>query len=198
MQTDPRLRSFMILLVVLAFGTAMSCGGGGDNNNNPGGSLTASFTPDTGNPGTQSLVLRSGTVSGDTFQVKVSATDIPDLFGVTFRVTYDSTKVRYVSATTSGTPIADGMVLHDSYEETILPSTGHVDITSYRLQNDTGTRPGAMITGTQDLAVITFQARAAAAGSRIEVTDPRLACGSAFPCDPGLTLTWSGGSMTAN
>lgn len=77
-------------------------------------------------------------------------------------------------------------------------------ITMYRIQNGTGTLPPTVITSTDDLVTVFFRARKATSGTPIEIPPESVACdligalpGQPSDCTPELSVTWSGGIVTA-
>ena len=87
------------MAVLLAAATTLSCGGGDAasvTTPGPSGSFFASFTPDEPAPGDNSVNLSQAPGGGgNQVTVNVGVTGVNDVFGASFRMTYDPTLVGF-------------------------------------------------------------------------------------------------------
>jgi hypothetical protein len=190
-------------LVALAVTALPSCGGGSDGGNG-GGSTSATFTPDTPSPGTNTIAMLAGSTSGAAVNVRITVTGVNDLFGAAFRVTYDPTALFFNGMDDGGSVLRQGGVTNAQVQfianQTAVP--GQVIVTATRLDPSTA---GTVDVGpTADLVVLNFSARRAiAAGDvagELDFVDPRdvQVCGTPTTCASAAGLTWSGGAVTAH
>ena len=186
-----------VIVAVAAF-LAIGCGGGNDSTTNVG--PTTAFTPDTPSPTAGTIALLPGTTSGAAFIVRVTATDTNAFFGAAFRVSYDTTALLFSGMNDSGSFLRNGVTDGDVFffaDATSVP--GQVVITATRLNPTVA--PPVDVVGTSDLVTLTFSARKvilpATPEGRLDFADPKQVCdGSVTPCG-AITVTWSGGSVTA-
>ena len=92
-------RSTLCLTALLVVTTAVSCGGGGDAaplTPGPSPSFVASFTPGQPTPGNNSVTLsQQPGGGGNLVTVNVGVTGVNDVFGASFRITYDPALVDF-------------------------------------------------------------------------------------------------------
>ena len=194
-----------ILVAALGCALSFSCGGG-DNNTLTG--LAATFAPTSPTPAAKSVTLQPGTVSGDTFQVRVAVTDVHDFFGAAFSVTYKNTipdpansslsvlMVTFTGMSSSGSFLRETGVATDfRVDSTTTPWM--LVIVATRLQQDPPIS-GVNVLGTRDLLTLTFRVRRATTGSPIDLVAPREVCDSGQPVCTPIGVTWSGGTVVAN
>jgi hypothetical protein len=200
------VRSAATALVALAYValSAASVGCGGGNNNTPDSTTTvvAVFTPDTPTAADGSITLLPGTTSGAAVNVRVTATQMPSVFGAAFRIRYDATALLFNGMDTS-TSVLNGVANPDSellFLSDAANTPGEIVITATRVFPAV---PVA-VTTTSDLVILNFVARRAiAAGAvdgRLDFVTPRQACdGTVAPPGCGsITVTaWKGGGVSA-
>lgn len=96
------MRTLAIITTLLALVFALGCGGGGDDSGIGGGSggsnnLTANLIPEEPGPGSGSVSMQPGALSGNLVVIECTVTDANDVFGAAFDVTFDPTTAEYVS-----------------------------------------------------------------------------------------------------
>jgi hypothetical protein len=178
-----RLRwRYFLLMTGLAVGLLAACGGGGG-----GGGPTAPppvlpgfvFTP-AGAAGANSLSLASGAATtATTLVLEVRATQVTDLYGVAFNLTYPSAQLQFVRAT-AGPLLGTGAV-----QATVSP-VGTLIVGATHL----GNVPGASGSG----VVMTLEFSAGTAGTGSFAFTRNSALDSAGLPLPGIT--WVAGSVT--
>ncbi|HKQ60595.1 MAG TPA: cohesin domain-containing protein [Candidatus Polarisedimenticolaceae bacterium] len=87
------------VLIVGCLAVVTACGGGGSDVGGAGGgsgTLAASFTPDQGAPGANTVSLAQGSASGDTVVVRLNLTDTSNVSGVAFDLLFDSTRLTFL------------------------------------------------------------------------------------------------------
>ena len=194
-----------VLAALLGCALSLSCGGG-DKMTSTG--LAATFTPASVPPPAGSVTLQAGQVSGDTFQVRVAATDIYDFFGAAFSVTYQNTiadpatsslsvlMVTFTGMNSAGSFLRETGVATDfRVDSTTTP--GMLVIVATRLQQSPPIS-GVNVVGTRDLLTLTFRVRRATTGSSIAFAAPQEVCDSRGPVCTPIGVTWSGGTVVAN
>lgn len=187
-------RSFIpVFAALLALATA--CGGGGASEslgNNGGGSTTmiASFTPDDPVPGSGTVSMAEGAVSGDLVTVNVQVTGTNSIFGAAFDVAYDGS-----TATWTGWGAGS-----------LLEQGGHVPI--YQVAES---QPGRLVVAATRQGVGTTAVNATGTTTMIQLTFRVTSVGtwpvgfeSAELLDAQLSpqpipgINWSGGTLVAN
>ena len=89
-----------VLFTSAVWTISCSSSGGGGVVTGPG--TTASFASDSLSPGANTVTLQQGTVSGDTVNIVVKVTNVAAVnsaYGANIVLTYDATKVNWVSST---------------------------------------------------------------------------------------------------
>jgi hypothetical protein len=196
----PRLATALALVAGYALSTA--CGGGGGGGGNGGGGLQAVFTAGNPTPGANTLSMPSMASANDVFAVQVQVTGINDFFGATFRVTFNTTHAQFLGFSETGS-----VLLGAGIDTLFLAEASAGDPSTLLIY---ATRQGSNVAGvdvttSQLLITLNFRALQAVAGSGIAFAPaaPRevVACptaGQACNTLADATLTWSGGTLTAN
>ncbi|MFN7973542.1 MAG: cohesin domain-containing protein [Acidobacteriota bacterium] len=98
-------------LCFLALATAMqvSCGSGDDSSNGGGGVFIATFSP-AGSPVANSISMQPNTANGAAVVVNFDATQMTDLYGAAYTITYSPAVLNFVGADDAGTFLATGGV----------------------------------------------------------------------------------------
>jgi len=205
-----RRSSTLFLLVLLGVGLA-ACGSGGGNvpGGMMGGAVTAAFTPANPTPGSDTISMQVGTVTGDTFQVVIQVNDIADFFGAGFRVTFDSATAEFLSFDDSTSFLNGGTAVVD-IRATVDPADAGTVLVVATLQNAFNYVEGIDASAAGDpLLILTFRATDPSAGNAFTfdsaMTREVTTCpfwnmmGQQPACpDVSATLSWGGGTMTAN
>ena len=210
-----RPSSVLCLLVLLGGVGLAACGHGGGSvpGGMLGGAVTATFTPANPTPGSDSVSMQVGTVTGDTFQIEIHATDITDFFGAAFRITFDSATAEFLSFDPSTSflngPLNVGSAVVD-IRATVDPTDAGTVLVVATLQNAFNYIPGITPVATDDtLLILTFRATDPSAGNAftfgtamsrdVTTCPPWNMMGQQPSCpDVSATLAWDGGTMTAN
>jgi hypothetical protein len=180
------MRAAVSLWTVLLF-VSTGCGGGD-------GSGGAAAAPCLAFVGTQSpaagrVVARQAAGGSCAARaVEIVVTDVSDVFGAQFTLTFDATKVSYAGASSSGSFLTSGGVQVSVQEDGA--ATGTVTVGISRI----GVSTGVNVTGSQVLVRLTF-APVAVGTSSLSISSAIL-FGSQTPPQPKPGLTWSGGSFT--
>lgn len=199
-----------LALLALALGSPLlpGCGGGGGGSGVINSGLTADFIASQASPGANTVSLQQRTESGANFDVVVQATTVTDFFGAAFHVTFDTTKVDYLSFDSSTSFLLDAPVSTSSPPVifTVFEQPGELLITATR--NQDGSTPGITFTGNRDLLVLKFRAIAATGSTSSSISIPltdTLACDSSggtpapgSACAGPIAVSWFGGSVLAN
>ena len=119
--------------------------------------------------------------------VEIVVTDVSDVFGAQFTVTFDPTQVSYAGASSTGSILASGGAQVSVQQD---GTGGNVAVGISRI----GVNTGVNVTGSQVLIRLTF-APVAVGTSSLAVSNAQL-FGSQTPPQPKPGLTWSGGSFT--
>ena len=199
-------RSVAPLLAAALLLTVTACGGGGGNVPDGGGNgLMANFTAANPTPGASSITMAPGAANEATFEVIVNVTDLADFFGTGFRVTFNSNEAQFQSFDDSGSWLQTLMLpggVTVNINAAVDPSDAGTVFVNATLQ---GQSAGFDVTGTQELLSLTFLATSATAGNTFDfdVAGTRVVttCADAFNSCTDLadgSLTWSGGTLTAN
>jgi Cohesin domain len=177
-----------------------------------GGSVTsgpvAMFVGDTPAPGPATIALLPGTASGASVDVRVTVTGVPQFFGAAFRIDYDQTSLLFNGMANQASFLRSGGVTdaNVTFIEDHASNPGVIIVTATRL--DPTAVPSIDVTTTSDLAVLNFTARKAIVVASV---DGRLdfaptgrdvqACDTSVSpptcASTPLTLTWSGGGISA-
>ena len=176
---------------------AIGCGGGSSTTTTSSGPVAA-FAPDTPAPTAGTIALLSGSSSGASIDVRVTVTGVPNFFGAAFRINYDTTALLFNGMTDTNSLLRANGVTDLIFQEDHQMTPGEIVIAATR-KNPT---PPVDVTTTADLVVLNFTARkvilAGAVEGRVDFGDPKEACdGSVALCGP-ITVTWSGGGVSAH
>jgi hypothetical protein len=159
-----------------------------------GGGAGVNITPATATSG--SITIQPGTISGDSFELLITATDISDFFGAAFHLTFDTGSATYDSFDASGSFLEGGGI---STQYDVVESTpGDLAVAATRLQNGSGTVAGVDVSGSQTLLALTFTASALTSGNDFNMDTPReveQCTGTPGACSM-FSATWTGGTMT--
>jgi hypothetical protein len=179
-----RGRSLSAALLLAAVGTAAGCGGGGGGGGGPTVPTPGISFVAAGAAGAESLSLAAGPgTSPTTLELQLRATQVSDLYGVAFDLTYPTALLDYTSPTEGsffGTPGAGQTSL-----QVAEASPGRLVVGLTRL----GAVPGA--TGSGELLTLRFSA--VGAGSQGIAFSQNSAFDSAGQARP---LTWVAGSVS--
>jgi hypothetical protein len=210
-----RPSSTLCLLVLLGGLCLTACGGGGGNVPPGGGLITAAFTPSNPAPGVDSISMQPGTATNDTFQIVVNVTDIVDFFGAAFRIVFDSTTAEFLSFDDStsflhnhpDSPVVDIRAVIDPADPDSVLVVATLQQTFLYIPGFTFTAPND---GDQVLLILTFRATSPTAGNpftfgiaatrEVSTCEPPPMIGPTPACIMVAdgTLTWNGGTMSAN
>lgn len=179
----------------LLFGSALvlaGCGGGGGSDAGAGpdpspNPVIAAFAADTTSPGANTVSMLEGSKSGDTVTVRVAVTNTTALYATAFDLTYDDTKVSYVSFS-AGTLFEQGG--HAPTYQVSVPDPGRVVVAVSRNGN-VGT---VNASGTVDAVRLTFRVRATGASRAEFGLSPVLYDGQAPP-QPKAAINWTAGTF---
>lgn len=185
MRTRLSWTAFLLLPATLACGGG---GGGGGVVPGGGGSLTATFVPDTASPGPNSSVMGLGGASGDLVTVAVNLTDVSNVYGAAFSVTYDPARVSF-QGWAVGTVLESGGQTPTYQIDEAQAGTLVVGATR------NGNVPGVNVTGTKTLVRLTFRVNAEGS-TPLQFSSPELYDG-AVPPQPISAVTWSAGAIAA-
>lgn len=204
-----RPSSTLCLFVLLGGLCLAACGGGGGNVPVIGPGLTAAFTPSNPAPGVNSISMQPGTATDGMFEIEVHVTDIVDFFGAAFRIVFDSATAEFLSFDDSMS-FLNASAATVNIRATVDPADpGRVFVVA-TLQNTVGYVQGITPSAMNDtLLVLTFRATDPTAGNAFtfETAMSREVTTCAFwnmigpqPGCPEVsaTVTWNGGTMTAN
>jgi len=137
-----------IPLVFLSMLLVVACGGGGSDpvsNGGGGGSntISASFAPADPSPtGPNEVTMAQGTRNANTVTVRVQVTDTDDVFGASFDVDYDVSKVQY-EGWSPGTILESG---GNNPNYTVTATNGMVLVGASRSGSASGVDVGATAT----------------------------------------------------
>ena len=192
-----RTANLGILAVLMVAGSvfAASCGGGSGGGTVPAG-RTANFTPAQSPAPANSASMQKGTVSGDMFQIEIRVTDVNDFFGTAFHVLFGSSTARFVSMSSSGSFLSGAGITTDI--RTAVVQAGDLEVVATRVQDQAGSVQGVDVSGSQLLLTLTFQATANTGGNTFSFESQEACTPTAPPCTPPISLTWHGGTLTAN
>ena len=164
-----RAGASLLLLVFLTIGC-------NNNNNGQPGNPCIQFTP-AAVPAPQTVTAVEGLGSGcDVVVIDLVVTDVDDLFGTKFDLTFDQTKVVLATvSTTTSVLTSDGAPL---LRQVTTIATGHVHVALTRSQVTTG----VPVVGGGNLATLTFLRSATGGSTPLNFTDAEL-------LDPGTQQT---------
>lgn len=94
-KTLPLLLSLLVMLPIA------SCGDDEDDDEG-GGALSVTFTASNSNPPANSISLQGASASGPAFTVNVNVTDVVDLYGASYTLTWSPGVLEYIGAANSG------------------------------------------------------------------------------------------------
>ena len=176
------------LLLVLAAAVA-ACGGGGGGSG--GGvvspSLSASFLPDTPNPGANSVSMAEGAASGDVVTVQVRVTDTNDVYGAAFDVTWNDPSIAQYLGWSPGTLLEEGGNVPNYTVEGSVP--GRVVVGAAR----SGNVSGVDVSGTRVLIALDFRLLRTALTPAVFTANPQLYDSQLQP----IAVSWHAGSLQA-
>jgi len=194
------IRAFTLAAMATAFLALPACGGGSDTTQST--TPHAVFTPDSPTPGSGSVVLLPGGSNAASVNVRVAVTGVTGFFGAAFRVTYDTSALLFTGLNSSTSFLKTGNPSDTIFLEDHVSTAGVIVITATR--KDPGSVPPVDVGATSDLVVLNFVARkviaAAAPEGRLEFADPKQVCDGtlAAPACGAITVTWSGGGVSAH
>ena len=148
-------RLLALLALSLLLLSSSACGGS-DDDVSPAAS-GAAFTPFANPPASGTISMQAGTGSGQAFQIRIAVTDISNLFGAAFRVTFNPNVIRFDSADSSSSVVRGAGI---STQFTATPVLGHpseLAVVATRIQNAAGSVAGVNVTS-GDLIVLNFHA----------------------------------------
>ena len=180
------MRAAVSMLTAVLF-VSTGCGGGDGG----GGATAAPCLSFVGNqaPATGRVVTRLAAGGSCAARaVEIVVTDVADVFGAQFTLTFDATKVSYAGATSSGSFLTSGGAQVSVQEDSTGSGTVSVGISRI------GVSSGVNVSGSQVLIRLTF-APLAVGTSSLALSNAIL-FGSQTPPQPKPGLTWSGGSFT--
>lgn len=182
----------MVALAIVALAwTGCGGGGSGDGDGDPtgGGSSTvvASFLADKTTPAAGDVTLQEGSKSGNSVTVLVNVTGVNDIYGASFDVDFDPTKVEYVGF--SGGNVLESGSHSPQYSVGGNPSAGRLVVYASRV----GSVAGVDVAGTGLLMRLTFRAKAEGSFP-LSIQVPALLNDAASPT-PIAGLTWHAGSL---
>ena len=174
----------------------------------------ATFAPENGTPGLNSIALLAGTTSGANIDIRVTVTGVNQFLGAAFHITYNTTALQFngMSSTDSflrplppdhEVPSSDLLFLenHTTPGDIVITATRVVDL---NLPPADGGPVGPVdVTITSDLVVLNFTAHQAIAASTddglLAFGDPKQVCdGTIGPLGCGtIAVSWSGGKIAA-
>jgi hypothetical protein len=175
--------SFLSILAIAV--VAVSCGSGSDGGSKS--NITAGFTPDEPNPGANTVSAAEGSTSGDLVAVVINVTDVADVYGAAFDLTYDPNMATYVGYSGGDLLGPQGSTADYFVNE---PQQGELVVYATLL----GDVPGVDAVGTVKLIELTFRveqegssALAFQLAGLLENQDPDPV--------PILGISWSGGTL---
>lgn len=176
----------MLVTLVLVLGPLSSCGSssndsGGSSGGN--GATSASFTASSPTPPPNSLTMQAATSNGVSFTIDVVATDVTDLYGATYTLTYSPAILKFIGAS-EGTHLSTGGI--STFFQVALENgvEGRLVVGHSRVGNATG------VSGSGTLHSLSFQAVAkGTTGMAFESAELRDASNGAIP-----GVFFSGGS----
>jgi hypothetical protein len=213
-----RLMKDPVSMAVVVLVLAIPCAASGCHDSSSGGTastgLKATFTASAA-PADQAISLQAGGKgsTSDTFKVDVVVGAINYINGIDVRIRFDSSLVEYVdgSADFSATFLQGSLPATDLDTRASLFSTGTLDVSVAR--RGVAHEGIAMASGDAGaLCTLTFKALAATAGTAMAIdgTDYLITvcptvggscttiCPDAAACDNAITVTVSGGTVTAS
>ena len=182
------IHAFAALLAATASLSCSGGGGGGPVTPGPAPSFITSFTPDQPNPGNNSVALSQASGGSSLLTVSVDVTGVNDVFGASFRITYDPALVEFENWSPGS--LIEGSGATALYQVSAI-TPGVVDVGVSCAGCATGIDVGSSST------IIDVIFRAIASGSSaLGFVSPDL-LDSQSPPGPIAGITWDGGTMTA-
>ena len=190
-------RMFLMAAALFLATFALSCGGGDDGGMT--GGVVATFTPSEPSPTALEMTMQPGTVSGTTFNVRITATDVNDFFGAAFTVSIPNGVV-FVAMDSTQSFLRDAPIPSPSLTFLADASTPNkIRVVATRL--DATTNSGVNVVGTRDLVTLTLRATTILSASPIDFvsTDALEVRNSVQPPPEGglIAVTWTGGAVVA-
>ena len=185
------MRTRLSWMALLLLPGTLACGGGGGGGGvvpGGGGSMTATFVPATSSPGPKSSVMGLGNVAGELVTVTVNLTDVSNVYGAAFSVTYDPARVSF-HGSSAGTILETGG--HTPTYQVTAAQAGTVVVGATR----NGNVAGVNVSGTKTLVRLTFQVNVEG-DTPLQFSAPELYDG-AVPPQPIAGVTWSAGVLSA-
>jgi Cohesin domain len=174
------VRGSSLLLALALLLTACGGGGGGSTPTEPPPPVAGIVLTPQATPGANSLYLASGAATtATTLVLELRASQVTDLYGVAYDLTYPATQLQFVRATA-------GPLLNNGAAQAAVSSPGTLIVGGTHL----GATPGATGSG----VVMTLEFSAAAAGSGSFAFARNSALNSTGAAISGLT--WLAGSVT--
>lgn len=175
------------LIVAAALLVSPACGGSDDEPP----ATSAAFTPLSPTPGSGSITMQPGGVSGNVVRIRIAVKDVAAFFGAAFHVTYDPTTAAYDSMVSTDSFLREAGVSTSFQAALVRP--GDLAVAATRLQNGAGTVPGVNV-AEEDLIELVFRATTPTAGNTFNFGTPREV---RSPSGGAVTVTWSGGTLTS-
>jgi hypothetical protein len=194
--------ALVIAAYVALSAVSVGCGGSNDSTDSGSTSVVSAFTPDDPTPDDGSITMLQGTTNGASVSVRVTVTQLPNVFGAAFRVAYDPTALLFNGMDNSTSFLHDGVTDPSQlfFFVDAANSPGQLVITATRVF------PAVPIsvTTTSDLVILNFVARRTivplAVEGRLDFADPKQVCDGtvAVPGCGSITVTaWKGGGVSA-
>jgi hypothetical protein len=184
------MRTISRWLVLLLLPIATACGGGSSSVVTDGGnSLGAGFVPAQPSPGSNTAAMGTGTYGGSTVGIQVTVTDTNAVYGASFRVDYDSTRVQYVGW-------SPGLLLEQGGQHPTYQVDGHTSGTVFVGASRTGNAPAVNVTSTETLIVLNFRVLQPG-DTPLQFADEQLYNGQ-VPPQSLSGIHWFGGTVNAN
>ena len=184
------MRRWLRVALLCTLPATMACGGGGGDSAVPdgGSSLTASFAPNTTSPGPKSSAMALGGTAGDLVTVAVNLTDISNVYGAAFSVSFDPARATF-TGWSNGSVLETGGHGPTYQVDDAQPGTVVVGATR------NGNVPGVNVTATRTLVRLTF--RVLVEGSTaLQFSAPEL-YDAAVPPQPIAGVSWHAGALQA-
>jgi hypothetical protein len=180
----------------------LACGGGGGDRLPPE-SLDAAFQPANPTPGAMTISMGDALTSGAGFQIPILVTGVDDFFGAAFRVNFNPASAEFAGFSDADSFIDTGggvVVLINA----VAGAPGEVLVNATRQQGAGGAYvPGVTPAAPDNLLIsLNFIATTETAANTFTFSSQEVRA-----CDDGtqtcpivdpVTLTWSGGVMSAN
>jgi len=182
----------LLVLTILALG-AVACGSGGGSGGGPGtpSGLSAGFTPDQPNPGSDTVSSAEGSSSGELVTVEITLTDTNDVYGASFDLTYDADAADFVGWD-NGNMFEQGS--HSPIYTVNEVANGQIVIVVTRQ----GSPPTAAVdaSGTRTIIELTFRLEEAGS-TNVQFQSNAILDDQPLP-QPLTGMSWFAGSLTAD